>query len=605
MLQKKWREETPQHVYGDFAFVAWKRWSRRTVAATDHLGNFPLFYCRAGGRILFASQLGALLACPAVRASLDPQALGRMAAGESVQGRTMFEGIHVLPGGQLLIHHDEMVRTEQWWRPDTTPREVHAHTRDYVEEARALFDSAVASRLRARGGVIATMSGGLDSTLVAVTAARQMSTSGKVLEALTAIPQEDVAWATAVADFQPNIRQRMVSAEGMTPLDILPVAHWFCAYSGRQPRQPGVALANDLPRGPQSSPGDPLWRPRQSVDQLRGSDLCDANFIRLRRLAGAAQQTWDRVRCIGAGPRGNQHNRRRWSMDPTAHPGWAGRTAVIRARAVYTCHDRAPRGGAGRFHEPVRCGMAHLTADRKLLERLLTFPLHIFRVGNRPRGLARELGRGRLPDSVRLRRARGAHFPDQTAWFTQAADDYRKAFRSLRESTICAAFLDLASLEPLLTTLCAGGGSPAQALTVHRALDTGLFAAAIESGAVSRHVRIPSRRDTPAMTRGFTASRTYQHCGCLQPTRLIQRGAPEPSAPRGCAPHSHVARGVSAWCVCRGCLPRLSAQCVSNGRRQKIFTCANGSWRAESARCCTATLGKRMSPWISKHSCST
>ena len=54
---KKWREETPQHVYGDFAFVAWERWSRRTVAATDHLGNFPLFHCRAAGRILFATQL--------------------------------------------------------------------------------------------------------------------------------------------------------------------------------------------------------------------------------------------------------------------------------------------------------------------------------------------------------------------------------------------------------------------------------------------------------------------------------------------------------------------------------------------------------------------
>src|SRR5262249_22485395 len=44
---RKWREETPQHVYGDFAFVAWERWSRRTVAATDHLGNFRLFYGRA------------------------------------------------------------------------------------------------------------------------------------------------------------------------------------------------------------------------------------------------------------------------------------------------------------------------------------------------------------------------------------------------------------------------------------------------------------------------------------------------------------------------------------------------------------------------------
>src|SRR5215470_12264391 len=111
---KKWREETPQYVYGDFAFVAWERWSRRTVAATDHLGNFRLFYGRAGGRILFASQLSALLACPAVHAGLDLKALGLMAQGKPAPDRTMYEGIRVLSGGELLIHHDEMVRVERW-----------------------------------------------------------------------------------------------------------------------------------------------------------------------------------------------------------------------------------------------------------------------------------------------------------------------------------------------------------------------------------------------------------------------------------------------------------------------------------------------------------
>ena len=43
---KKWGEETPRHVYGDFAFVAWERWSRRTVAATDHLDQIGRASCR-------------------------------------------------------------------------------------------------------------------------------------------------------------------------------------------------------------------------------------------------------------------------------------------------------------------------------------------------------------------------------------------------------------------------------------------------------------------------------------------------------------------------------------------------------------------------------
>ena len=478
---RKWREETPRYVYGDFAFVAWERWSRRTVAVTDHLGNFPLFYCKAGGRILFATQIGALLACPDVRALLDLDSLRLVAAGEPVQGRTMFRGIHVLPGGHLLVHHDELVRTEQWWRPDTAPREVHAHPRDYVDEARALFDSAVGSRLRARGGVIATLNGGLDSALVAVTAARQISASGKVLEALTAIAQDDVAWATAAADFQPNIRQHMVAAEGMTPLDILPVAHSLAHTPVRNPANL-VWAWQMTSRAAHKRVRVILCADHGNQSISYAGDLCDANFIRLRRIAGAAQQTWDRVRCIGTEPRANDAatNEDHWSVqrDRVSAAGQFSSEREMFARAMTSPHTTARVDFMAQF------GVEWLdpTADRKLLERLLTFPLHIFRVGNRPQGLARELGHGRLPDNVRLRRASTSHSPEPAAWFAQRADDYRRAFASLRDSSVCAAFLDLQSLEPVLTRLCAGNGSAIEAAAVHRALDAGLFATARESG---------------------------------------------------------------------------------------------------------------------------
>jgi asparagine synthase (glutamine-hydrolysing) len=538
---KKWREETPQHVYGDFAFVAWERWSRRTVAATDHLGNFRLFYCRAAGRILFATQLGALLACPAVHAGLDVRSLGLMAAGKLSRGRTMFEGVNVLGGGEQLIHQDEMVRVERWWRPDTAPREVHAQVRDYVEEARALFDSAVAARLRARGGVVATLSGGLDSTLVAVTAARQMAVSGKVLEAFTAISQpglpvgqqpgwgSDAPWAAAVVDFQPTIRQRLISPVGLTPLDILPIVH---------------ALSHT----PLTNPVETVWRWQMSARAAHtrarvilcgdhgnrsisyAGDLSDANYIRLRRIAGAATKTWDRVKCIGAMPNGTTPYTRN-AIVSTGTKGYEGLVVrrlrpgseillphfrgehceellqgpiAISEREQFIQAMTTPQRAA-RVDFIAQFGVEWLdpTGDRKLLERLLTFPLHVFRVGNRPRGLARELGRGLLPDSVRLRRIRSVQFPDHTAWFALRAGDYRRALQSLRGSSACGFFLDIASLESLLETLCAGKGSAAQAMIVHRALDVGLFAVEFEAshGLASRPTP-ESSRDVPTLS-GF------------------------------------------------------------------------------------------------------
>jgi hypothetical protein len=171
-------------------------------------------------------------------------------------------------------------------------------------------------------------------------------------------------------------------------------------------------------------------------------------------------------------------------------------------RAMTTAHP------AARVDFMTQFGVEWLdpTADRKLLERLLTFPLHIFRVGNRPRGLARALGRGRLPDCVRLRRCCSLHFPDQAAWFVQRADDYRRAFQRLRDSSSCATFLDLPGLEPLLATLCAGGGSPTQAIILHRALDAGLFAAARELGQSLASLRRAESGDAVEVYSGIPTS---------------------------------------------------------------------------------------------------
>jgi hypothetical protein len=223
-------------------------------------------------------------------------------------------------------------------------------------------------------------------------------------------------------------------------------------------------------------------------------DLCDAHFVRLRRLASAAQHTWDRVRCLGASPRGLLATAFATEMDQSVS------ISPSAQRELFTGAMLAPRMST-RVDFMARFSLEWLdpTADRKLLERLLTFPLHIFRVGNRPRGLARELGHGRLPESVRLRRARAAHFVDQTAWFTQRAGDYRRALQSLRDSAVCAQFLDLPNLASVLETLCAGNGTPAQAAALHRALDAGLFAAAFESRQrIASVARTGSNHNAPA-----------------------------------------------------------------------------------------------------------
>jgi asparagine synthase (glutamine-hydrolysing) len=509
---RKWRTQTPLHVYGDFVFIAWERLSGRTVAATDALGNYRLFHCRLGRRILLATQLSALLACPAVHPRLDVRSLGLMAAGKVSRDSTMFEGISSLAGGELLIFQNQTLRTERWWQPDTSAHELRS--RDCVDEVRELFDNAVASRLRARGGVVATLSGGLDSSLVAAVAARRLAAQEKLLDAFTAVPRPELSvdnrhgadpdharWASAVAQFNPNIRHHLVPRDGMTPLDIFAAAHsvshtpacntadlvWAWQISALAAHQrTRVVLSADHGNHSISYPGE----------------LCDASFADLRRLAGMAQQGWDRLLCLGAMPathhpaarnpiHGRQPMRKlRLGSQVLLHEFRAAHhEELLEAQlptAVRELFVRAmirPRRAA-RVDFMAQFGVEWRdpTADRRLLERLLTLPLSAFRVSNRPRGLARELGRGLLPDSVRLRRTRSIQAADQSAWFPARAADYRRAAESIRGSPACALFMDMSSLQSLVDTLCAGHGSMKQAAVAHQALDVGLFTTGFEAG---------------------------------------------------------------------------------------------------------------------------
>jgi asparagine synthase (glutamine-hydrolysing) len=512
---KRWREATPRHVYGDFAFVAWERLSGRTVAATDHLGNYRLFYTKVGKRLLMSTHLAALLACPALQTSLDVKALGMMAAGKLGHGGTMFEGINVLPGGELLIHQNQTVRIERWWNPDTSPHDLRS--RDCVDEVRELFERAVISRMRARGGVVSTMSGGLDSTLVTAVAARQLTGQEKLLEVFTHVPRPGSAltgaagdsdpnegpWAGAVAGFHPNIRHHLVPWDGMTPLDIYPASHRISHTPVRD--------AANLVRAWQISGLAAHKRARVVLCGDHGNhsisyegELCDASFARLSRIAGTAQRAWDRIRCIGTTP---PVSRPAASESVDSHPmrklRLGSQVLLPDFRAAHhedlleTVHSADTRDlfvqgmtrplRAARLDFIAQFGVEWRdpTSDRRLLERLLQLPLSAFRVGSRPRGLAREVGRGLLPDSVRLRRPRSIQTSDQTSWFPQRADDYRKALELVRNSPTCGQFMDLASLESLVGTLCGGHGSMKQAAIVHQALDVGLFTVDFEAGAQS------------------------------------------------------------------------------------------------------------------------
>jgi len=162
---------------GMFALALWDGQRRALVLARDRLGKKPLYYFQDARRLVFASEIKALLQHPDVprrpAQTLTPLLL---AYGYIPAPLTAFEGIRMLPPGHLLVSRDGRITLTRYWSPPpAAPADPAARAEDYLEELRAALDESVRLRLLSDVPLGAFLSGGLDSSLIVALMARQMT----------------------------------------------------------------------------------------------------------------------------------------------------------------------------------------------------------------------------------------------------------------------------------------------------------------------------------------------------------------------------------------------------------------------------------------------
>ena len=165
-----WREWGPaclERFIGMFAFAIWD--GHTLSIARDRLGEKPLFWTRDAGRFLFASEIKALLVEVAAVAQVDD----RFAVLESpIEPDTLFKGIFSLPPGHYLTFDGSDVRVTRYWSIPEGPVDPRPLP-ELAEELRALLQDAVRLRLRSDVPLGLFLSGGLDSSLLAMLAGPQ------------------------------------------------------------------------------------------------------------------------------------------------------------------------------------------------------------------------------------------------------------------------------------------------------------------------------------------------------------------------------------------------------------------------------------------------
>ena len=166
---------------GMFAFFLHDATNHRAIVARDHFGVKPLYWHAAPGHLAFASEIKALLAHPECRAEVDADNLGDYMTLQLVPDEgTLFAGIKkVLPGHLMVVDLapnsptcGEIVRDTVYWEPQYDID--HELTEDAaVDEVRALIEESIRIQVRADVPIGAHLSGGTDSSIVSLLAARQ------------------------------------------------------------------------------------------------------------------------------------------------------------------------------------------------------------------------------------------------------------------------------------------------------------------------------------------------------------------------------------------------------------------------------------------------
>ena len=179
---RRWGRDCPSRLLGDYAFALWDGRRRILFCARDHIGVKPFYYAWTGERFVFASAVPAVLAAPGVSGRLDDDfvAAHLTRIGLNTTMRTFFVAVRKLPPGHALtVTGDGRLRTERYWRPEDSPRARPASDDACAEECLDLCTRAVRDRLRGPGPVGVHLSGGLDSSSVAVLAARELHRQGR------------------------------------------------------------------------------------------------------------------------------------------------------------------------------------------------------------------------------------------------------------------------------------------------------------------------------------------------------------------------------------------------------------------------------------------
>jgi asparagine synthase (glutamine-hydrolysing) len=166
---EEWDVECLKYFRGMFAFAIWDMKRKRLFLARDRLGKKPLVYWMGEGRLIFASEIKAILQATGIERDVNIRALHDYLTYQYVPSPdTIFKGISKLPPSHYLLYDmSGDVKIEKYWNLDFTPfQEDQVDPIELCDVIKMKLEESVELRLISDVPLGAFLSGGMDSSLI-------------------------------------------------------------------------------------------------------------------------------------------------------------------------------------------------------------------------------------------------------------------------------------------------------------------------------------------------------------------------------------------------------------------------------------------------------
>jgi len=200
----EWKEGCVDRFNGIFAFAIWDEENKSLFIARDRLGVKPLFYKEDYKRLIFASEVKAILAHKDVKAELTEEGLSEVfGLGPSrTPGNGVFDGIKELRGGHAMTFSQNGLKIWKYWEVES---KIHTDSiEETAEKVQFLVKDAIVRQLVSDVPLCTFLSGGVDSSTITAIAANHYKKEGKGQLTTYSIDYEENDKYFTSSVFQPN-----------------------------------------------------------------------------------------------------------------------------------------------------------------------------------------------------------------------------------------------------------------------------------------------------------------------------------------------------------------------------------------------------------------